>query len=329
METTGKPKATPQSARCPTTAGGRTPFSPVYNTTVPAVVAKAQLACTPWRSIVPPEQTPAQPTAARVRIVPPAETPAQPTAARVRIVPAAETPAQPTAAPKPHSFFEAAARTPHIAPEDDLAAYAPARLAALVARDVGGRRPSCSFNAATCAFDVVSCIAVRTGDSVVEASASRTMAQFHRLRRDLLALMPRLSMSVMRVEALGGGKAPPALPPLPAKSLRRQSVRTAAARDVVTLSREGTARRLATKGPELTTWVRDVLAILRHRLGSRPDARHAPQTRVGQGAAAAAEAEALLVDFLLRDARLSVRRGGRVVVVHDGDEHLVCESLLE
>ena len=46
-------------------------------------------------------------------------------------------------------------------------------------------------------------------------------------------------------------------------------------------------------------------------------------------AAAAEEAEALLVDFLLRDARLSVRRGGRVVVVHDGDEHLVCESLLE
>jgi hypothetical protein len=50
---------------------------------------------------------------------------------------------------------------------------------------------------------------------------------------------------------------------------------------------------------------------------------------VGQGAAAAAEAEALLVDFLLRDARLSVRRGGRVAVVDDDDEHLVCESLLE
>ena len=33
--------------------------------------------------------------------------------------------------------------------------------------------------------------------------------------------------------------------------------------------------------------------------------------------------KALLVDFLLRDARLSVLRGGRVVVVHDGDEHLV------
>ena len=93
METTGKPKATPQSARCPTTAGGRTPFSPVYNTTVPAVVAKAQLR-TPWRRIVPP----------------------------------AETPAQPTATPKPHSFFEAAARTPHIKPEDDLASYSPARL---------------------------------------------------------------------------------------------------------------------------------------------------------------------------------------------------------
>ena len=311
METTGKPKATPQSARCPTTAGGRTPFSPVYNTTVPAVVAKAQLR-TPWR-----------------RIVPPAETPAQPTAARVRIVPPEQTPAQPTATPKPHSFFEAAARTPHIAPEDDLVSWKPERLAALVARDVGGRRPSCSFDAATCAFNVVSCIAVRTGDSVVEACASRTISQFHRLRRDLLALMPRLSMSVMRVEALGGGRAPPALPALPAKSLRRQSVRTAAARDVATLSRDGTARRLATKGPELTKWIRDVLAILRHRLGSQPDARHAPQTRVGQGAAAAAEAEALLVDFLVRDARLSVRRGGRVVVVHDGDEHLVCESLLE
>ena len=311
METTGKPKATPQSARCPTTAGGRTPFSPVYNTTVPAVVAKAQLR-TPWK-----------------RIVPPAETPAQPTAARVRIAPPEQTPAQPTAAPKPHSFFEAAARTPHIAPEDDLVSWKPERLAALVARDVGGRRPSCTFDADKCAFNVVSCIAVRTGDSVVEACASRTISQFHRLRRDLLALMPRLSMSVMRVEALGGGRAPPALPALPAKSLRRQSVRTAAARDVVTLSREGTARRLATKGPELTTWVRDVLAILRHRLGSQPDVRHAPQTRVGQGAAAAAEAEALLVDFLLRDARLSVRRGGRAVVVHDGDEHLVCESLLE
>ena len=170
---------------------------------------------------------------------------------------------------------------------------------------------------------------MRTGDSVVEACASRTISQFHRLRRDLLALMPRLSMSVMRVEALGGGRAPPALPALPAKSLRRQSVRTAAARDVVTLSREGTARRLAGKGPQLTTWIRDVLAILRHRLGSRPDVRHAPQTRVGQGAAAAAEAEALVVNFLLRDARLSVRRGGRIVVVHDGDEHLVCQSLLE
>ena len=111
METTRKATETPQSARCPTTAGGRTPFSPVYNTAGPAVVAKAQLR-TPWRRIVPPEQTPAQPTAARVRIVPPAETPAQPTAARVRIVPPAETPLQPTATPKPHSFFEAAARTP-------------------------------------------------------------------------------------------------------------------------------------------------------------------------------------------------------------------------
>ena len=310
METTRKATETPQSARCPTTAGGRTPFSPVYNTTVPAVVAKAQLR-TPWK-----------------RIVPPAETPAQPTAARVRIAPPEQTPAQPTAAPKPHSFFEAAARTPHIAPEDDLVSWKPERLAALVARDVGGRRPSCTFDADKCAFNVVSCIAVRTGDSVVEACASRTISQFHRLRRDLLALMPRLSMSVMRVEALGGGRAPPALPALPAKSLRRQSVRTAAARDVATLSRDGTARRLATKGPELTKWIRDVLAILRHRLGSRPDVRHAPQTRVGQGAAAAAEAEALVVNFLLRDARLSVRRGGRIVVVHDGDEHLVCESLL-
>ena len=205
---------TPQSVRCPTTAGGRTPFSPVYNTTVPAVVAKAQLR-TPWRHMVPPAETPAQPTAARVRIVPPAETPAQP-----------------TTAPKPHSFFEAAARTPHVPPEDDLVSWKPERLAALVARDVGGRRPSCSFDAATCAFNVVSCIAVRTGDSVVEACASRTISQFHRLRRDLLALMPRLSMSVMRVEALGGGRAPPALPALPAKSLRRQSVRTAAARDL-------------------------------------------------------------------------------------------------
>ena len=32
---------------------------------------------------------------------------------------------------------------------------------------------------------------------------------------------------------------------------------------------------------------------------------------------------------MVRDARLSVRQGGRVVVVHDGDEHLVCQSLLE
>ena len=49
---------------------------------------------------------------------------------------------------------------------------------------------------------------------------------------------------------------------------------------------------------------------------SRPSVAHAvtdaSRSRVGQGAAAAAEAEALLVDFLLRDARLSVRRGGRV-----------------
>jgi hypothetical protein len=311
METTGKLKAVATPLTTATTAGGRTPFSPVYNTAGPAVVTKAQLR-TPWRHMVPPAETPAQPTAARVRIVPPEQTPAQP-----------------TATPKPHSFFEAAARTPHLVKEDDLASYSPARLAALVARDVGGRRPSCTFDADKCAFNVVSCIAVRTGDSVVEACASRTISQFHRLRRDLLALMPRLSMSVMRVEALGGGRAPPALPALPAKSLRRQSVRTAAARDVATLSRDGTARRLATKGPELTTWIRDVLAILRHRLGSRPDVRHAPQTRVGQGAAAAAEAQALLVDFLVRDARLSVRRGGRIVVVHDGDEHLVCESLLE
>ena len=136
---------------------------------------------------------------------------------------------------------------------------------------------------------------MRTGDSVVEACASRTISQFHRLRRDLLALMPRLSMSVMRVEALGGGRAPPALPALPAKSLRRQSVRTAAARDVATLSRDGTARRLATKGPELTKWIRDVLAILRHRLGSQPSVAHAvtdaSRSRVGQGAAAAEEAE--------------------------------------
>ena len=91
-------------------------------------------------------------------------------------MPPAETPAQPTATPKPHSFFEAAARTPHIAPEDDLVSWKPERLAALVARDVGGRRPSCTFDAATCAFNVVSCIAVRTGDSVVEACASRYLS---------------------------------------------------------------------------------------------------------------------------------------------------------
>ena len=133
----------------------------------------------------------------------------------------------------------------------------------------------------------------------------------------------------MRVQIRSHEACAPAAVPAHVPSLARRSVRNATARDVATLSREGTARRLAGKGPQLTTWIRDVLAILRHRLGSRPDVRHAPQTRVGQGAAAAAEAEALLVDFLLRDARLSVRRGGRVVVVHDGDEHLVCESLLE
>lgn len=271
----------------------RTPFSPVYNTSVPAVVTKAKL--------------------------------------HLDIVPAASTPArQHIATPKPNSFFEATARTPHLPPEEDLAAYEPARLAALLARDVGSRRPSCNFNASHRAFDVVSCLAVRTGDSIVDARASRSMDQFHRLRRDLLALMPRLGGGhVLRVEALRGGTAPPPLPVLPATSLRRRSVRNATARDVATLSREGTARRLARKGPELTAWIRDVLAILRHRLGSQPSvANAAAQTRVGRGAAAA-EAEALLVDFLLRGARLSVRHSGRVVVVHHGDEHLVDLSLLE
>ena len=97
METTGKPKATPQSARCPTTAGGRTPFSAVYNTR----------RCPPSSP---------RPSCGRrgKRIVPPAETPAQPTAARVRIAPPEQTPAQPTAAPKPHSFFRGrGAHAPH------------------------------------------------------------------------------------------------------------------------------------------------------------------------------------------------------------------------
>jgi hypothetical protein len=284
----------------------RTPFSPVYNTSVPAVVTKVQLQC---------------------HIVPAAVTKAK---LHLDIVPAATTPArQHIATPKPNSFFEATARTPHLPPEDDLAAYEPARLAALLARDVGSRRPSCNFKASRRAFDVVRCLAVRTGDSVVDAVSSRSMDQFHRLRRDLLALMPRLGGGhVLRVEALRGGTAPPPLPVLPATSLRRRSVRDATARDVATLSREGTARRLARKGPELTAWIRDVLAILRHRLGSQPSVAHAAaQTRAGRGAAAAAEA--LLVDFLLRGARLSVQHSGRVVVVHDGDEKLVDLSLLE
>ena len=169
---------------------------------------------------------------------------------------------------------------------------------------------------------------MRTGDSVVEACASRTISQFHRLRRDLLALMPRLSMSVMRVEALGGGRAPPALPALPAKSSRRRSVRTAAARDVATLSRDGTARRWRRRGPSFQMDPRRPGHPAPPPREPADGVRHAPQTRVGQGAAAAAEAEALLVNFLLRDARW-VRRGGRVVVVHDGDEHLILRVALE
>ena len=80
-------------------------------------------------------------------------------------------------------------------------------------------------------------------------------------------------------------------------------------------------------------------AIATHGIRLRPHAKthKSPiitRLQMAQGAIGAccqtvAEAEALVVNFLLRDARLSVRRGGRVVVVHDGDEHLVCQSLLE
>ena len=88
--------------------------------------------------------------------------------------------------------------------------------------------------------------------------------------------MPRLSMSVMRVEALGGGQAPPALPCTRGRVLPKAAVRPhrGRARVTTTLSHEGTAQRLATKGPRTCKWVRDVLAILRHRFRDRPDVRH-------------------------------------------------------
>ena len=273
-----RPPANPRRRRRAPAArrprAGARPSAPSTTHARPAVVAKAQLR-TPWRRIVPPEQTPAQPTTARVRIVPPAETPAQP-----------------TATPKPHSFLSTRRGRP----------TSRRRTTSSHGNQSGSRRSSrgtsvdggraAPSTAATCAFNVVSCIAVRTGDSVVEASASRTMAQFHRLRRDLLALMQRLSMSVMRVEALGGGRAPPALhcprrvcggspcAPRPRGTSRRCPA----------TARRGVWRR---RGPSLpngsaTSWPSCATALG----AGRRSRSHASRSRVGQGAAAAAEAEA-------------------------------------
>ena len=139
---------------------------------------------------------------------------------------------------------------------------------------------------------------------------SRSLKDFARLRRELLAVLPELSsvINVSDLSNLGGslGRGEALLPSLPARTLKRRSTQRAVGRDVRTLSGDGTATWYASKERALTTWIRDTLKVFANCLalaGSSSDAARLE---------AKSRAEALLIGFLLKSAKVAVRRASEL-----------------
>ncbi|EGB08820.1 hypothetical protein AURANDRAFT_63814 [Aureococcus anophagefferens] len=189
---------------------------------------------------------------------------------------------------------------------DDLLAAGAMDLVALIARDVTARLPVCTYDRGAGAYAICTAVATRR----VQARVSRSLKDFARLRRELLAVLPELSsvINVSDLSNLGGslGRGEALLPSLPARTLKRRSTQRAVGRDVRTLSGDGTATWYASKERALTTWIRDTLKVFANCLalaGSSSDAARLE---------AKSRAEALLIGFLLKSAKVAVRRASEL-----------------
>ena len=214
---------------------------------------------------------------------------------------------------------------------DDLLAAGAMDLVALIARDVTARLPVCTYDRGAGAYAICTAVATRSGTTSarprpvfclffsdernarrrrVQARVSRSLKDFARLRRELLAVLPELSsvINVSDLSNLGGslGRGEALLPSLPARTLKRRSTQRAVGRDVRTLSGDGTATWYASKERALTTWIRDTLKVFANCLalaGSSSDAARLE---------AKSRAEALLIGFLLKSAKVAVRRASEL-----------------
>ncbi|KAH8066651.1 hypothetical protein JL722_1105 [Aureococcus anophagefferens] len=153
-------------------------------------------------------------------------------------------------------------------------------LVALIAR-VTARLPVCTYDRGAGAYAICTAVATRSGTTSarprpvvcsffsdernaprrrVQARVSRSLKDFARLRRELLAVLPELSsvINVSDLSNLGGslGRGEALLPSLPAGAQAAVDAR-AVGRDVRTLSGDGTATWYASKERALTTWIRD------------------------------------------------------------------------
>lgn len=177
-------------------------------------------------------------------------------------------------------------------------------LVCLVARDICARLPVCRYDAVTRTYAVVTALATRSGATRVQARVPRDLRAFARLRRELLVVLPELS-SVVPAAALdvdGVAAGAPPLPRLPTRTLRRKSTRDAAAKDVKTMSGDGSTAWFVGKEAELTAWIRDTLRVFQHVLALAGTSSSSAK-RDAKG-----RAEALLIAFLLRSAKVAVRR---------------------
>ena len=221
--------ATPQSARCPTTAGGRTPFARLHHRRAPSGWADADA----WRPILRARRR-------RPRFSQRASVSCR--CSRRQCVASGDRDVQ-----APGLRIEAAARTPNPKKsEDDLVHMETGAARWLVARDVGGRRPSCSSRP-SCSnvglhrrADGRFCRrACASPSSLVPSPAARSQAW----------LMPRLSMSV--IARRSSGRRPGAAGTFDLGMSNIAAVRAqrlcAGRRDPVPPSQQ---RRLARKGPE-------------------------------------------------------------------------------
>ncbi|KAH8094364.1 hypothetical protein JL720_4361 [Aureococcus anophagefferens] len=213
---------------------------------------------------------------------------------------------------------------------DDLLAAGAMDLVALIARDVTARLPVCTYDRGAGAYAICTAVATRSGTTSARPRpvffvcfsptketraaggsrrVSRSLKDFARLRRELLAVLPELSsvINVSDLSNLGGslGRGEALLPSLPADAQAAVDAR-AVGRDVRTLSGDGTATWYASKERALTTWIRDTLKVFANCLalaGSSSDAARLE---------AKSRAEALLIGFLLKSAKVAVRRASEL-----------------